>query len=219
MKKIMILFLLTVLCLTACGKSEKDGASTEAGTSAETKEDSSSEASSQEESQESPSSQSPENTTSEASSSESASEDADTSANVKKYELSIPDDFASMDIKGMEFYYVNEDGSSISLNVQPKDTDFDAITADALRQALSAAIAQTYDEEVMISDNYFTTNTVSGYPAYQYSFSYTLQETSVSQLVIGIDGDQTYTFTFTDLSGAWMNTFETSAGTIRLTAE
>lgn len=211
MKKNLLLFLLTIVCLTACGKSE------------EGKNSSSETPSGENASQASDSPQSPEDASEEASSPQDAPSDAssDTASadNVNKYELSIPDDFSAMDISGMEFYYVNEDGSSISMNVQSKDADFGSLTADELRQALSAAISETYDEEVTITDRYFTANPVNGYPAYQYSFSYTLQETEVNQLIVGIDGDQTYTFTFTDLSGSWMSTFEVSAGSIRLISE
>lgn len=217
MKRIIILLLSILLCLTACGKPDgEDGsaASDEAKTESVQGADSSQDTDSSQGADSSQDADPAQNTDSDEASEAS---DPGSSAQTSKYELSIPDDFSEMDIKGMEFYYVNEDGSSISLNVQSKDTDFDSVTADELRQALAASISQTYDEETDITDLYFTANTISGYPAYQYAISYTLQNTAVRQLIVGIDADQTYTFTFTDLSGSWMSTFETSAGTIRLT--
>ena len=105
------------------------------------------------------------------------------------------------------------------MNVQPKDTGFNTVTADLLREALENALSQSYKVDVKITDNYFTTETISGYPAYQYSITYKLQDTAISQLIIGVDGDQTYTFTYTDLSGTRMEDFEKSAKGIILTTE
>ena len=139
-----------------------------------------------------------------------ASEDADATT----YRLSIPKDFSEIEIDGMEFYYAAEDGSSVSLNLQPKDDAFSQVSAKELRTALSDAFLQTYEEEVVITDHYFTTNSISGYPAYQYAISYELQGDEVTQIMIGIDADQTYTFTYTDLAGTWLDIFEDSIKTI-----
>lgn len=139
-----------------------------------------------------------------------ATEDADATT----YQLSIPKDFSEIKIDGMEFYYAAEDGSSVSLNLQPKDDAFSRVSAEELSTALSDAFLQTYEEEVVITDHYFTTNSISGYPAYQYAISYELQGNEVTQIMIGIDADQTYTFTYTDLAGTWMDIFEDSIKTI-----
>ncbi len=139
-----------------------------------------------------------------------ASEDADAIT----YRLSIPKDFSEIKIDGMEFYYAAEDGSSVSLNLQPKDAAFNQVSAEELSAALSDAFLQTYEEEVVITDHYFTTNSISGYPAYQYAISYELQGDEVTQIMIGIDADQTYTFTYTDLAGIWNDIFEDSIKTI-----
>lgn len=140
-------------------------------------------------------------------------------AGMVNYELSIPDDFTETEVENTQFCYIGEDGSNINMNVQNKDPNFSAVTAALLNQSLTEAISQAYGEEVTITDHYFTTNTISGYPAYQYCLSYELQGTRISQLIVGIDADQTYTFTYTDMSGDWMDVFEKSAKTIRLTAE
>lgn len=135
------------------------------------------------------------------------------------YQLSIPKDFTEIEIEGMEFYYAVEDGSSISLNLQPKDTAFSQVSAEQLSAALCDAFLQTYEEEVVITDNYFTKEFISGYPAYQYSISYELLDDVVTQIIIGIDADQTYTFTYTDLAGTWLDIFENSIKTITFTNE
>ncbi len=132
------------------------------------------------------------------------------------YQLSIPKDFSKLDIEDLEFYYAAQDGSSISLGLQPKDPDFSQITAKQLDAALADALLQTYKEDIVITDNYFTRDPVSGYPAYQYSISYQLPKSEVTQIIIGIDADQTYTFTYTDLTGTWIHVFEDSIQSITL---
>lgn len=151
-------------------------------------------------------------------SSDTTSEDSASTA-AAGYQLSIPKDFSELEIEGMEFYYGSEDGSSVSLNLRPKDPTFSQVSAELLKTALSTALQQTYGEDVSITDNYFTTEAVSGFPAYQYSISYELQGIAVTQIIIGIDADQTYTFTYTDLAGTWIDTFEDSIETITLTAK
>lgn len=203
MKKKLLVTILTIFCLsglTACGNSADKETASQASASPTAARESA-------ESQESDAGTASGNT-SEAS-----------AASTSNYELSIPDDFSAIEVEGMEFYYVGEDGSSVSLNVQPKDADFSNVTADLLREALENALSQSYKVDVTITDNYFTTETVSGYPAYQYSLSYELEETAITQLIIGVDADQTYTFTYTDLSGTWMEGFEKSAKGIILVTE
>mgnify|MGYP006317262837 CR=1 FL=1 len=191
MKKTLTIMLLAALCLTACGSINTD-------TDQET-------------------SQTTTDSATESSATAASSEGSSTAA--PGYELSIPDEFSQLEIEGMEFYYAAEDGSSVSLNLQPKDPDFSQVSAELLETSLASAFSQTYGENIDITDNYFTTKNISGYPAYQYCISYELQGTGVTQIIIGIDADQTYTFTYTDLTGSWTDSFETSAGTITLTTE
>ena len=154
------------------------------------------------------------NNTSDHTESSEKSSTASEQADAITYQLSIPKDFSELEINGMEFYYAAEDGSSISLNLQPKDPAFSQVSAQQLSAALSDAFLQTYEEDVVITDNYFTTEAISGFPAYQYSISYELQGTAVTQMIVGIDADQTYTFTYTDLAGTWIDIFEDSIKTI-----
>ena len=153
------------------------------------------------------------NTTEQAKSSEESSQ-ASESADVTTYRLSIPKDFSEIEIDGMEFYYAAEDGSSVSLNLQPKDAAFSQVSAEQLSAVLSDAFLETYEEEVMITNHYFTKKAICNYPAYQYAISYELQGNEVMQIMIGIDADQTYTFTYTDLAGTWIDIFEDSIKTI-----
>ena len=141
-------------------------------------------------------------------------EDTTENTNALTFQMSLPKDFAELEIEGLEFYYAAKDGSSVSLNLQPKDASFSQVTAGQLNAALSEAFLSAYETEVAITDNYFTINPISGYPAYQYSISYQLADKTVTQVIIGIDADQTYTFTYTDLTGDWKDIFEGSIKSI-----
>ncbi len=132
-----------------------------------------------------------------------------------EYEFSLPEDFEEIDLDGFECYYSARDGSSVNLNIQPKDPDFGTISSGQLNETLSSVLSLTYGDQVTVTDLYFTTEAVSNYPAYQYSFSYELRGHTYRQLVVGVDADQSYTFTYTDVSGEWTEIFEQSAGTIR----
>ena len=111
-------------------------------------------------------------------------------------------------------FYLAEDGSNINMNIQEKDDSFQALTADLIRNTITDAYKQAFDIDVELTDNYFNTTDVDGFPSYQYSVTYELDEKTVTQLIVGIDGDSTYTYTFTDLSGEYMEMFEGCASAI-----
>ena len=141
----------------------------------------------------------------------------DTASAKVHYTLTIPDDFTSMDVESMECFYEAKDGSYINMNVQDKDPTFGELTADSLNSALSQAFSKVYNKEITLTNLSFSTATVSGYPSYTYKFSYEAQDTVITDLLIGIDADQTYTFTFCDMTGEWMALFEESASSLSLT--
>lgn len=132
------------------------------------------------------------------------------------YTLSIPDDFSLSEAEGTEFCYVAQDGSSITLNIQPRDPSFDSLNADSLYQALTDAFVQLYGKDFTFTEFDYGTDTVSGYPAYHCRISWYSEETPVTQLITGIDTGLTCTFTFTDLSGSYLEDFEESISTISL---
>lgn len=133
------------------------------------------------------------------------------------YGFTVPQGFTEMELEGFEFYYSAEDGSSINLNIQPAAVSFDQTTAALLNETLASVLSQSYDTGITVTDHFFSADEISGYPAYQYSFSYELQGNLFRHLVVCINADQCYTFTFTDLSGDWMETFEECASEIALT--
>jgi hypothetical protein len=138
---------------------------------------------------------------------------------VVSYKLSVPQGFEEVDADGFEFYCIAADNSNINMNVQDKDPTFSQVTVEMMNEGLTQAYNQIYGKKVTINDDYFKTDMVSGFPAYQYSFSYELDGVQVHQLVIGVDADCTYTFTYTDMTGEWMDAFEESAKTIQLITE
>ena len=151
----------------------------------------------------------------ESSATQESSEASDTGAT---YRLSVPEGYTELDVEGIEFYYMYEDGSNINMNIQAKDAGFGLLTADTLNAALASTFKQTYDVDIAITDHYFTTEKISGYSAYQYCISYVFQDISFTQLIVGIDADRTYTFTYTDVAdGTWLSTFEESAKSIVIT--
>ena len=149
--------------------------------------------------------------------SDSTQSGTDTASAKVHYTFTIPDDFTSMDVESMECFYEAKDGSYINMNIQDKDPSFGELTADSLNSALSQAFSKVYNKEITLTDLSFSMATVSGYPSYTYKFSYEAQDTVITDLLIGIDADQTYTFTFCDMTGEWIELFEESASSISLT--
>ena len=141
---------------------------------------------------------------------------------VVDYRFTVPSGFEeTQPPEGIAFYYINKaDGSSINMNIQEKDPGFRSLTCDALREILEESLSRAYAAEVAITDQYFHTDDIDGYPSYQYSFSYELAGLPISQILVGIDADQTYTFTYTDMSGgSWLETFEEIIPAIDLITE
>lgn len=142
---------------------------------------------------------------------------------VVDYKIDVPDDFEPMDQEGLDACWFRADGSNINLVITEKDstTDlgFKAITGDMLKTTLVSSLKDAYDVEPTITENYFTKNDVSGLPAYQYSYHLDLEDVEMSQIIVCINADKTYTFTFTASDDEIMETFETVAKDIQLTVE
>ena len=88
-----------------------------------------------------------------------------------------------------------------------------------LRDDLMQAFQTTYGAEPTITDRYFTSDEVCGLPAYQYCYDIELDGMKMTQLVVCVNADRTYTFTYTDVNGSWMDKFEDSAKNIQLITE
>lgn len=143
---------------------------------------------------------------------------------VVDYKLDLPEGFEPIDQPGMEAcWYNGADQSNVNLGLADRDatTDlgFKTITADLLRTTLEAAF-KAEGMEVELKDRYFTKDEVCGLPAYQYSYEMELDGGQhMTQIVVCINADKTYTFTFTTSSSDMVPVFDESAKNIQLTLE
>ncbi len=142
---------------------------------------------------------------------------------VTDYAVDIPDGFETVEMQGFAFYYMAADGSNINMSIQDKGSmeaaAFDVVSADLLRKTLTDGFKDTYDLEVEVTDRYFNRDDVGGFPSYQYAFTYELNGTELSQLIVSVKVDKIYTITYTDASGDWMDTFEAGVEDITFTTE
>lgn len=139
---------------------------------------------------------------------------------VTDYKVDVPSGFEEMELEGVTKCWANAaDNSNVNVNITDKDSAFKKITADALRDALEQAFEATYGSAPTITDKYFTSNEVCGMPAYQYCYVIELGGVEMTQLVVCIDADKTYTVTYTDTTGDWLKDFKTSAENIELVFE
>ena len=138
---------------------------------------------------------------------------------VVDYTVDVPAGFKETDAGGLDKAWINADNSNINVNITEKNTAFESITVDALREAMVLVYGEDYSATPTITDKYFTNNAVCGMPAYQYCFEIELMSAEMTQLIVCIDADQTYTITYTDTTGDWIKDFEASAKNIQLTFE
>lgn len=148
---------------------------------------------------------------------------ADVPDHVVDYKVDVPDGFEPIEQEGLAACWYAGDGSNINLNITDKDatTDlgFKAITADMLRTTMVAAYKEATGVEPTIEDRYFGTEKMFGLDAYQYSYDIELGGQSMVQIVVCINADQTYTFTYTTSDPDLVEVFDASAKGIQLTLE
>lgn len=142
---------------------------------------------------------------------------------VVDYEIDVPEGFEEQAVDGMELYCVNADGSNINMTIMEKtaadDASFSEITAQMLRETIQEGFQEAYELEVTIEEDALTQEPVCDFPAYQYLCSYEMSGVPLEQLIVCINADKIYTITYTDISGEWMEAFQSSAQNIQLTTE
>ena len=142
---------------------------------------------------------------------------------VVDYKLNIPDGFEPTEQDGLDACWFRADGSNINLVTAEKeaatDAGFQVITADMLRVTLVDQMKSVYDLDVEITDRYFTRNEVSGMPAYQYCYDMDLAGQLMTQLIVSVNADKVYTFTYTANDEDILAAFEESAKSIQLIFE
>ncbi len=137
---------------------------------------------------------------------------------VVDYKVDLPNGFQETETEGVTKSWNNADGSNVNVNITEKTSDFKKINAQVLKDALMELFG-AMGAEPTITDKYFTNDPVCGLPAYQYCYDIVLEGVSMTQLVVCVDADKTYTITYTDVTGDWMKDFENSAKNIQLITE
>ena len=116
-----------------------------------------------------------------------------------------------------------EDGSNINTTVTEKESGADAafkiITADLTRETLAEMFESTFGVEPTITDRFFSKDDVCGLPAYQYCYDVELDGVTMTQLLVTVNADKLYAFTYTDMTGDWIDEFQESAKNIELIIE
>lgn len=142
---------------------------------------------------------------------------------VTDYTVDVPDGFEETEMDGVKDCWYAQDGSSINTTVTAKqsgaDAAFQLITADLARETLKEMFKTTFDAEPAITDRFFTKDDVCGLPAYQYCYDVELNGTAMTQLMVTVNADKLYAFTYTDMTGDWIDAFQESAKNIQLTIE
>ena len=145
---------------------------------------------------------------------------APSSNHVVDYKVDIPEGFEETQMAGLDANWQNADNSSINLTITDatSESDFESIDAEMLKQAMDLQY-KAAGFEAEFTDRYFTKDKVCGLPAYQYCFDVTLNGVDMTQIMVCVNADKTYSFSYTDASGNWLDQFEASAKNIQLTVE
>lgn len=143
---------------------------------------------------------------------------------VVDYHVDVPNGFVESELEGADACWVNPvDQSNVNVTVASKQTAadlaFKAAGADDLRKIVQDSLKETYGVEAQITDRFFSKDDVCGLPAYQYSYEVTFNGLTATQIVVGVNADKTYTFTYTTSDAAILAAFEESARNIQLTIE
>ena len=138
---------------------------------------------------------------------------------VVDYKVDVPESFQETEQEGVTACWATTDGSNVNVNITEKAGDFKKITAGILKEALEVMFEQAYGAKPTITDKYFTSNEVCGLPAYQYCYDVELDGVTMTQLVVSVNADKLYAFTYTDMTGDWIDEFQESAKNIELIIE
>lgn len=143
---------------------------------------------------------------------------------VTGYNVDVPDSFEETEMEGVKECWFNaEDGSDINTTVTEKEKGADAafkiLTADLTRETLAETFESTFGVEPTITDRFFSKDNVCGLPAYQYCYDVELDGVTMTQLIVAVNADKLYTFTYTDMTGDWIDEFQESAKNIELIIE
>ena len=67
-----------------------------------------------------------------------------------------------------------------------------------------------------VPDRFFSKDDVCGLPAYQYCYDVELDGVTMTQLLVTVNADKLYAFTYTDMTGDWIDEFQPLIPTLML---
>ena len=107
------------------------------------------------------------------------------------------------------------DASNIYSVCGTSDPYFSGYTAEMMADALSRMLTEQYGTGIPVTVESFDYTAVDGLPAYRMRTSYTVDGLQLQQLVVAVNADANYTFTWTCVDDAgWMDAFEKSADSL-----
>lgn len=143
---------------------------------------------------------------------------------VTDYHIDLPAGFEETEMEGVDACWADAGlTGNVNLRITAKtgstDATFQDITADSARDTILSAWREQYGGELTLTDRYFTKNPICGLPAYQYSYVMELGGQQVNQILVSINADRTYLFSYTTSDETILKKFDASAQNIQLTME
>ena len=136
---------------------------------------------------------------------------------VADYGCDLPDGFTAADgIPGMyQSPDYPDDSSNFYMTCGDADPYFANYDASILEAAFSRSLTQQTGTEVAVTVDSLEYCTVDSLPAYRAQLHYTVDGLALRQLVVCVNADYCYTFTWTQVGEAdWMDAFCTSADSL-----
>ncbi len=113
------------------------------------------------------------------------------------------------------------DPSSVAFDMTDTDYDFDSRTEADFEEYLQDELSATYENDPQLEISRFNHTIIGGWPAIRLEYSYQTDELSVFTIVVLINADNRYSFTFTDTTEdrVWFDSFEDTISSIVLVEE
>lgn len=141
----------------------------------------------------------------------------ETGVSVADYGFDLPDGFvAANGIVGMyESPDYPDDSSNFYASYGDADPYFASYDASIMADALSQSLTQQMGEEIAVTVDSLEYTEINTLPAYRMELHYTVSGLELRQLVVSVNADYNYTFTWTQVGETdWMEDFRTSADSL-----
>ncbi len=141
---------------------------------------------------------------------------------VADYGFDLPEGFtAANGIVGMyESPDYPDDSSNFYASYGDADPYFGSYDVELMQTALSQSLTQQMGSEITVTVDSLEYITVSELPAYRMELHYAVSGLALRQLVVSVNADYNYTFTWTQVGEAdWMEAFRASADSLWFTLE